>query len=51
MKRKDIVPAYHSFIHLVNIFKYLLCARNGVRVTDTALIRADMDPDLMKLIS
>ena len=33
------------------VFKYLLCARNGVRVTDTALIRADMDPDLMKLIS
>lgn len=49
MKRQDIVPAYHSFIHLVNIFKYLLCAINGVKVTDTALIRVDMEPDSLNL--
>ena len=46
-----MVPAYRSFIHLVNIFKYLLWARNGLGAADTALIKVDMDSDLMKLIS
>lgn len=52
MKRQDMIPTLHLFIYsLSKDFQTPTVCKIGPGAADTALIKTDMDPDLMKLIS